>query len=184
MTKSSNLPPAPFPTYHPSYREGRYPLINVFQLMLIGYESPPLEGDKVRANLATYTDPYSEFAIHQAVEESRRWLQGVDIQLGETQAVPYLTPLRGRKPANMPKDRVFSGNILNMDANVNVVGVMHPQRYGWLALEAAFPFDHPESVTIADLKAAIGQISVDKASELNTMRLQAGSFIVNGQPYM
>ncbi len=172
---NSILPNPEAPTLHPFYAEARHPVQNTFAVMPVSNAAGTNRGDVVNLNLATYIDPYAESDFHRLVASHPRWLQGILVEIDEIESLRDMHEQASRQLTSFPADRVFAGTSINHGAQMPVVGVLHPQRSGWLAF-AADAFGTENLRTIADLKACLGKISVADAATHNRTHHQFGTF--------
>jgi len=168
------LPAPEFPTGYSVSADAYQAPTNTFTVMPVTASAEIADGDFLRINLATYTDPGAELDFQA---QHPRWMQGVLLRIDEIRdAFPYhwYYPRYG---SNAPADRVFRGAAVDRGAEmaVPVVGVMHPRKRGWLSFEPD-AFGEISLETIADLKAQLGKISITKAHECNTKRRKTGAF--------
>lgn len=177
MAKTLELPPAKFPTYHPSFAQERYPRINVFQLMPVRGTKRLTAGHELNVNVATYTDPFAEMDCHRLVASRPRWMQGIWLKINEIRQAKWQSSNWSSLEVK-PADSVFTGVVTNHSEQHAVIGVMHPNVHGWLAFDPEVEIANREHPTIADLKTAIGQISLDEAVSQNNRYREIGIFQV------
>lgn len=181
------LPNPESPTSYPDRQQqrGLPPKINVFGLTPVRKARELQPGDAVNVNVAQYIDPYAELDRHWQASLLPRWVQGLVVEIEEIKNVyPATHDWRyGRGGNLMPADRVFTGTVTNHDADLPVVGVMHPARYGWLALDQEAVGHEISLRSIADLKAHIGQITVEQAAQHNESLYLHGEFQVGSRTF-
>ncbi len=187
MKTTTKLPKPDSPTSYRGHRKpkGVHPNINVFGLAPVRKASELEAGDSVNVNIAQYVDPNAELDYQWHVSTLPRWVQGLTVTVDEIKDVYHTTDYwqRGQGGVFMPADRIYAGRVTNHDANVPVVGLMHPQHYGWLAFDQETLGEQGDLRTIADLKAHIGQISLDQAAQQNETLWHHGEFHLDGKVY-
>lgn len=168
------------PSSHPELG-GSYPH-NTFTVMPVRGVSVAKPGDVLDVNIASYTDPYSELDFHRLVAARPRWqhvLKG--LQLDEVELLEHLLPYNKRianrsswrpRPFHWAADRAFKGSVALKDQVVGAVGVLHPEKWGWVKL------DTPEldMRNIADFKQYLGSISAQEADAHRKSRHLYGIF--------
>lgn len=180
---NSLLPNPEAPTLHPFYAANRHPIQNTFAVMPVSKAAGTNTGDVINLNLATYTDPYAESDFHRLVASRPRWMQGILVKIDEIVSLRDTQEATSHLLTSFPGDRLFAGTSINHGAQMPVVGVLHPQRSGWLAF-AADAFGTEDLKTIADLKARLGKISIDEATTHNKTRHRFGTFTLpNGTQF-
>lgn len=168
------LPPPARPTRYADFAIGRHPHQNTFDLMPYRGVHTLVADDIVNVNIATYVDPYSEYDYQRLAAETGRWMHGLLVRINAIQLVDY-----SQVDANTyPSDRVFNGTVTNHNANLEVVGVVHPEAVGWLAFTGDV-FDGTQPKNIAHLKARVGQITTAQAASHTAHYLCSGRFSVN-----
>ena len=166
---SNRLPNPHQPTNHPGFSDGRHPKINIFATMPVTAAPHLSEGNVANVNLATYIDPFVENDVHRLMATQPRWMQGLLVRFDTIASVRSLGYSSNGILGVLPGDKVFCGAAINHDAEVGVVGVIHPKTQGWLAFDED-AFNEKKMETIPDLKAHIGKISVSEAMAHNTTR--------------
>lgn len=172
---SFELPNPGAPTNHPHF-DSRHPRINVFDLMPVRRASWLLPHDNFEVNVASYTDPFWESDLKRSIVNKPRWMQGLLLRLNV--AKPNFNLHEG-----YPANKVFHATLLNHAANLNMVGVMHPARAGWLAFADPEVFDGNHLANIVDLKQQIGQITQIEADVHRNIHQTTSHFELDGQAF-
>lgn len=174
MTMPDGLPNPEKPTYHPGLKENRHPAVNVFDLMPVHALGSVGISDCLQVNIATFVDPASEMDYHRLVASRPRWVHGLTVRVDALDR-----GARRQSRRAFPSDALFTGTVLNHDANKRVVGVMHPNISSWLAFEPD-AFGDRTLETIADFKAEIGHITTYEQAGHNATLRMCGKFTVRG----
>lgn len=136
-------------------------------------------GSIVSLNLVTFFKPEG-ISKKNRVQTVGLWQQGLSIKV-ETADIPARfcrMPWSDYNPT--PAHRLIEGVVLNHDSGVPVKGLVHPELPGWLEVEdKKLSAQNPN--TIADLKAAIGQIGLGEAFTQYGIWQTTGAFLVSGQ---
>lgn len=186
---TSVLPSFEYPTSYPDILPGgdanRHPNINVFATMPVTRLNEFEAGNTVQLNIAGYVDPAREADVQRIIWARPRWMQGlmVTIDVLERLSGEEHPQLRSRFSRTLPADHLFSGEVVNHNANLAVRGVLHPARAGWLAFDVD-AFGEKAIGTIADLKAEIGKISTaDARRHSDSMSRTSTTTLPNGRLY-
>ena len=180
MSFTDHLPNPTPPTYHPDYNEMLFPKINVFQVMPVRKLGAIVAGDTLNVNIATYVDPLWESDIIRSIHSKPRWMQGILLHLDELEPAFTSEFYNGWNNTLKWGDEMFTGKVANHGADIPVVGVLHSNAVGWLGFRPD-QFGDEALKTIADFKAAIGQLDPMEARRHNDRWQFSGEFLVKNR---